>query len=335
MSDFSEEEAGVFPVGKYRGMCVEDVRRADAGYVQWLVRQPWFSARFGHLATNLLSQTPNVTSPPNPARNRMQNLFLRPEFLQQLAWKLLPDHRRSGLVNCQAAADGFAMATGRMHKKLNQTNHGTGTIKVEYGWECNNKSSGKGFYGGYAAYDRKVLVLYQEQVTECSVTQFEPGDGFDVCIDIAALVPAMSYDFPFADAVEREAVREWEVAHGLALVTEWPDVRGKWYVLLRPLLGDDYPTLLRRTHERPGDARGIVVLVGRYDRDDVTSRDELQCLFAHGGARIVFLDELDPRFWAYWSGAVPLPMDEATTADRAHASSTTYTATASRVPFHT
>lgn len=305
----------VLPFGKYRGLSIDDILEADDEYVRWLTRQSWFQERFAYLQTyirrmcsstvngvntvnavnavNAVNSINGVNTRGNPVRNRMQTLFLRPDFLSAFADALVFAQRATSAHDDTAIPD----AADAVHdfletllctdgRKLHERWEDDGaTLVVELGW--NNRNSSLRTYG---AYIRKRLVLQVSGVTRCVVTQFETNDAYDVQVQIDAWRPGGTYDYPDRS----DAVQAWERRHALVHVQDCGQglVLGRWSVILRPLVGVDYTALIRRAHDKPRDGSRVAILIGRYECDDVTSRQELRQLFGNDGVTLVFLDDL-------------------------------------------
>lgn len=67
----------IVPFGKYKGKPVEALAQ-DRQYVDWVTAQPWFREKFANIYTLIVNnfQEPSET----PDHNRLQVLFLKPEF---------------------------------------------------------------------------------------------------------------------------------------------------------------------------------------------------------------------------------------------------------------
>ena len=72
----------VVPFGKYKGQPVEAMM-ADRGYCEWLAGQDWFRSRYAEIHTVII----NYGSEPQdtPEHNRLQAMFLNPEFCCRVA----------------------------------------------------------------------------------------------------------------------------------------------------------------------------------------------------------------------------------------------------------
>lgn len=286
----SDTEQLVLPFGKYRGMTIDEILEADDSYAQWLARQQWFRERFGHLQ-NYIARHPPSTAHADPVKNRMQNLFLKQGFLDDFAGCLGlgagGDGANEDVTSCSDEAEivsEFAHAIGLTTAR--KWTCDDGVITAEMGWRSANS--------------RRLLTVYGRRSVRCSVVQFETSDGYPVKINIARCCPAGSYDFDFGGSQKSDAVGAWEAKHGVVHRSACAeDVRGDWNVVLRPIVGSDYASLLRHTHHCPDGDRGIVLFVARYECDNVTSKDELRQLFGSSGVRVVFMDELNPEHFRY------------------------------------
>lgn len=281
------EDGLILQFGKYKGLSIEDIMESDDKYVQWLLQQDWFRRRFSHVFEYVRNNNtvddgvPKKLPPvPNPIRNRMQNLFLRSEFVRELCISLfrarVPGYDsvpETNTVDCSST-----VLPDR--KRLADRNDGE-TRVIEFGWERK--------YGGYV---RKVLRIHLEHVISSSVSEFETVDGYDVRIVISKCCPANTYSFT-DDSVSFDSF------DGMKRITEKNSVEGVWSIVLKPLLGLDYTRLLRRTHEKPRDGSKVMVVVARYECGNVTSKEELRQLFHTDDVSIVFLEDMESKFTRY------------------------------------
>lgn len=298
----------VIPFGKYRGFSIEDVRQSDSEYLQWLLQQSWFKQKFSKIVEYVSSSLGSEIVVCNPAKNRLQNLFLQERFITEFVLNLVAscNSQNKILTNIiskfplEECVANFVNNVAKSNcKKLKQHIVEDGAIcRCELGWKQSNNNN-KMFYGGYGLYERKVLDVVLRDKVECSICQFESTDGYEVTIDVTKCF--MRGTYTYSGTGDANKLREWEQEYLLRNVDTVPgaNIEGKWGVILRPLLGIDYPSLLRKTHDKSKDTN-VVILVARYDREDVTSREELRKIFGHGGVRIVFLDEMSKEFFRYW-----------------------------------
>ena len=79
----------VFPIGKYRGQTLRDVRARDPSYLEWIGAQAWFVRRCPELAEKIHK---HATNDGTPAHNRLQAMFLNKPFVARVIDAAVPEH---------------------------------------------------------------------------------------------------------------------------------------------------------------------------------------------------------------------------------------------------
>jgi uncharacterized protein (DUF3820 family) len=74
----TDPDSKIIPFGKYRGRLIEDLLIDDPGYLQWLVGQDWFRAKFNILHQVIINR--GAEPEETPDHNAMQVKFLDDEF---------------------------------------------------------------------------------------------------------------------------------------------------------------------------------------------------------------------------------------------------------------
>src|SRR5580693_7231732 len=77
MEDKANETALILPFGKHKGEPIDEVMRADPGWVEWVMAQSWFREKHPTLVQVIVNGGA-LADADTPEHNRLQALFLDP-----------------------------------------------------------------------------------------------------------------------------------------------------------------------------------------------------------------------------------------------------------------
>jgi hypothetical protein len=83
------DQPNIVTFGKYKGRTIEELLEDDPGYLQWLVAQDWFRAKFVTLHQTIINR--GTEPEETPEHNALQVLFLDEEFCRRFIRHLYPD----------------------------------------------------------------------------------------------------------------------------------------------------------------------------------------------------------------------------------------------------
>ena len=263
------------PFGKYKGQPVTALL-ADTKYLEWCKQQEFFKNQTT-IYNICVNQTIQTGQSKTPEHNKLQNLFLKREFLEDITKYLT----------------GYDKTLGELEKL--------------YGTEEYKK------YFGDQRFDADTLTLKYKPV-------FEAEFNWDVILSISGgsnsilfnekLFPSIVNDVNF-DYVCGVIKRDIPLLHGpyFAGIGGHSDGKYKvdWYIEvntvccieIKPLLGDDYPNVLRKMNTqikltKSNDKRlgsMWILLIGEFS-SSVTTIEELIVIFRQSGIKVVFVGDI-------------------------------------------
>jgi hypothetical protein len=270
----------VVTFGKYKGQPVTALL-ADTKYLEWCKQQEFFKNQTT-IYNICVNQTIQTGQSKTPEHNKLQNLFLKRKFLEDITNYLT----------------GFDKTLGELEKLY---------CTEEY----------KKYFGDQR-FDADTLTLKYKPV-------FEAEFNWDVILTITCfsnyilcnqkLVPSVANDFNYVcDAIKRDI----PLLRGPYFAVSGS--RGSFYseikstvdlsievdvvccIEIKPLLGDDYPNVLRKmntqiklTKSNEKRQRRLcsmwILLIGEFS-SSVTTKEELIVIFRQSGIKIVFVGDI-------------------------------------------
>lgn len=238
--------------GKYRGQPIE-VLLADRNYCEWLLAQPGFKENFKGVASIIeLNMTPEDT----PEHNEMQARFL------DYKW----------CVACACAVEGRNVyCVGR-----DKPSFSTFSRIIEFGVENNWIR----IEGGLRP-DDCVDVYFSEPFAV-----FEENN-IDVTFSVSCgywfkSVEQFKYITPYVPTFDTIIEKFYKANPGVNAIY---DFAGTYRVELKPMMGDDYPSVLRK-------CRGVNVLVCRSFASGSVSFGQMKEIFRRNGVKVVMEHEI-------------------------------------------
>lgn len=237
------------PFGKYRGRPVEDML-ADAEYMAWLEAQPWFRARYMHLLSRRDAEAASRT----PVHNRMQALFLDPQYA--LAFSNVAASDR--WLKASACGSAIQWATKRVNDHRKAIGNPTYWVSAEQNqcqldqWE-------------------EMLATLRAHVGEKSASCSFEQNGSDVLVRCFATTLTLNADMSEGNPIARPSKDEFRLR-----------------VEIKPTVADEYPAVLRQMARNNSE----FLFVGEYQGDGVTE-EEFVAIFAASGKVVVFKRDVD------------------------------------------
>lgn len=286
-SNDAAQNTDIVPFGKYKGRPVVDLI-ADRDYTDWLAAQPWFRQRYGNVY-NLIVNT-GAQPQDTPEHNKMQARFLDHDACLNLLrrWLLSPAklHERWWSVNL----------TDRQRERLHVEAGSVSITSLQFesdGWDL--VISGR---------SRLAVTEVSPPTCECQCTPEQCGvrkAGYLVSSPLCEITENQhewSKCFPYSTTARENHCADdcptlWEKGvaagtrglYGDHYYCDSPYVEARAgtgdavtaAVELKPVLGDDYPSVLRAVLKRAemnharrvGSADVLVVLADRVDFEGV------------------------------------------------------------------
>jgi hypothetical protein len=222
------ENLSVIPFGKYKGQPIE-VLQSDKQYADWLMQQDWFKEKYTTFQTLIIN---NFNAPQDsPEHNRLAELFLNDEF----CWKL------------------FSFCGASVTKKYNKRKYNHILPNSTHTIPCN-------------------IVSVEDKGWQVIERKFELKDGSDVCIEIVKIheisynVMVGDYDAPKSRcknlilAYDFNRFGIYPLSGILVPVFEIDSIWSVATIEIKPVVGDDYPTVIRQCRAQ----KSKVLFIGKY-----------------------------------------------------------------------
>ena len=299
----------IVPFGRYKGQSIENLI-ADKSYCQWISQQEFFRNKFSNLYTIIHNNNVSTRDIPTPEHNKLQNMFLKESYIEAICKELF-------LENIQT----FALRYGK--KEFNQyiTNLQT-KCPVDH----------VRFYEAFKSVYDKIDVKHDSICGNIGArATFEAKYNWDVEFDCETPFICIKMDVnKHLDILD--SFKELNISHIQSTFTEISyekddyldiyihaekiDSVGRYvYMEIKPLLGDDYPCVLRKmkkqidstneylqkqTDKHQKEMRnhsvkyiGIYILFIGDFQSSVTSLDELKEIFKNNNIKIIFVKDID------------------------------------------
>jgi hypothetical protein len=250
----------LFPFGKYKGQPTEVVL-ADQQYVTWLLDQPWFrESRFQNIYNTIINYS--AGEPETPDHNAMQIKFLDAEYRRQLFVVFNHKYLSSPFIQpeCNYLRYTVSKSGGHPHYKFEDVEEdiyyrGKSVSKIiaENSLDVSNSRHAYDIKNICSSGSREIIsycsgnLLTEVGFNIISCLKFEErmiwdsfsfeSDGWDVVIDsTAAEVFSCSEKYYYNNCKH-----------------------SKFLIELKPSIGDDYPSILRKLKSRRGDGTRLVI----------------------------------------------------------------------------
>lgn len=292
----------IVPFGKYKGQPVE-MLAADRDYCEWLMAQPWFADRFRDVYNVVINYggQPEET----PEHNALQARFLDDEFCMRLGMLVQPEafdisdklHKAQANAAQLAQADlADAEATLAAVQQTLESNPSS--------WRREQAEEARGIVEKIRAGESTVGLSTNDPPFAVNNRRFEYY-GWDALIVFAGYRTVLRWG--------RDHSYEYFASQRKAFLGDvgWQEFDRFGYptpvcVECKPMVGDDYPAILRqiqryRVDTQHTDVRGHLVtigfplrilLIGQFQAQGATL-EQVTKIFAASGIKVVMLAELE------------------------------------------
>jgi hypothetical protein len=259
----------VVTFGKYKGQPVTSLL-ADVPYLEWCKQQAWFS-KCTTVYNICVNQTITQTDSKTPQHNKLQNLFLDRRFNIELINKIYGLDKTVVFLNSLFESEEYKKYFGDQRFNTNDYGLEKSMIKTEFetifNWDvCLLLGVYVRGKGSYSSNGNRILLepKYNNQVRDINKHLFMNSSNIETW-------EGKTVHYTFADCVST------------------------LYIEIKPLLGDDYPNVLRKMNTQiklTNDSDGrYILLIGEY-ASSTTSKEQLIQIFKQSKIRVVFTDDL-------------------------------------------
>jgi uncharacterized protein (DUF3820 family) len=250
----TDSDPRIIPFGKYKGRLVDEVLLDDPAYLQWLAGQDWFRGKFNILHQVIINR--GAEPEETPDHNTMQVKFLNDDFCLRFMRSCLEPKIES-----------------KIQSELNQRRERNLTsIDRRIEWLSRSYLDDKhGLLRLRSA--RQIVSTPIDKLTFKISREFEEK-GIDVCLTLYAGIDAINDIGPYKLGIDHE----WC----------WVEWRTNFKIEIKPVIGDDYPAVLRQMKANGSD----VLFVGEY-RGQKATQEQFVNTFATAKIRVVFAHDVD------------------------------------------
>jgi uncharacterized protein (DUF3820 family) len=272
----TEQNDNIVPFGKYRGRLVEEVLADDPQYLEWLSGQDWFREKHLNLYQVIINRgfEPEET----PEHNALQVLFLDDNFCRAFysAWSGAPGIPKYWLEKLDAKK---SWERSRCRSKIQEYEHSIQYKEKELEsmrYEVKNRTG--------AADDWQIQYIGRlEREILFARRAIEGKKRIVAAIDIRG--SSLEFSRDFENGVD---VRLTIVLYVDALYDEVKCVIFDHNIEIKPVVGDDYPKVLRQMRA----SNSSVLFLERYTGSGAT-REQFIKTFGSAGIRVIFRDEVE------------------------------------------
>ena len=297
----TDDAPKIIPFGKYKGRLVDEVLVDDPNYLQWLAGQDWFRAKFNILHQVIINR--GAEPEETPDHNAMQVRFLDDDFCVRLithidpqCWhdaasalrskhqknlKLIGDAIISEQAGLTEAEERVAQYTREPHERSD---------KCYYSSLLKDAEKRRDGHVARIDYLSRVQKEFASPIgaleTRVVTRQFEE-QGVDVILRVAAKSANHAFEPPRADDLNLRWYHYDRKGDG------WNDLictLGSLRIELKPVVGDDYPAVLRQMKRTRAD----VLFVGEYTGQGATQEQFMQTMET-AEIRVVFARDVDTQ----------------------------------------
>jgi hypothetical protein len=276
-------ELPIVPSGKYEGKSVLDLM-SDPSTVEWYKQQVWFrtSKKWAPIYNIVVNQQLPNQSQKTPAHNKLQNMFLdkcnQDSFIKQLTGNRLDRFNRQ--IKKLYADEEFIRIFGINEAPDLEVSTDKVIVKFEdkYNWD---------------------LVLYGENHRSIDIDIPSEYTDFDFKNIIEKYLSCACRDYRIHTYISQSITKKCIVFGGVG--RDFYNQYVSTCCELKPLLGDDYPCVLRKLNTQIELTRKdktftdyvirCVLIVGTFQSESAT-KEQLIEIFKQSNIRVVFTDEI-------------------------------------------
>jgi hypothetical protein len=283
----TDEAANIVPFGKYRGQPVEAMM-ADQNYCAWALTQPGLRAKFPSLIAVIVN---GGTAPdaPTPEHNRMQLLFRNPDMRVSTYRSIIGEELDGAIASWLGKSDpvvaaGDAAALAAVDEEIAK-----GTLNPE----LLRGRSGFSHHNGQLLPDQFNYLFHDwrdgadRNAREAAKARTETAYKSAAERKLQEIVMSGEAARRFDDRIRKQPV-EFEV-EGWDVVLA--GLCGRIALELKPIMGDDYPAILRTMKNRTTYGYRRALVVDQFDAEAATI-DDVKWLFAQSNIEVRTLAEI-------------------------------------------
>lgn len=301
----SDESLGVVPFGKYRGQPIE-VLANDRAYCDWLMGQGWFRERFGGIHTLIVN---NFAAPTEtPEHNALQARFLNPDWCERFAMLLgiraTLDRMKNRLIeDWQRAGPHLQRELERRQQEIDRTKRALERRQQEVDrakQEVDRAKQPDKLAQATERVVREQVAWYEKDAAEAVTREAELRAA--IINDYPARVAGLTWTMSTKTEFEVEgkdvvlSVVVWSTDSKFPVFdpswhnTHYEEVRfdATWSVECKPILGDDYPAVLRQMKAN----RSSVLLLEEF-RSSAITLEQLRLFFGRSKFRVVMVADVE------------------------------------------
>jgi hypothetical protein len=286
----TDDTPKIIPFGKYKGRLLDEVLADDPGYLQWLTGQDWFRAKFNILHQVIINR--GAEPEETPEHNAMQVRFLDADFCRRFVMWLYPNYRSEALQvlekrrvhNAALIQKLLAHETKRLSEATAKLIREKKVTQTSDTWYARHYAENRENAARHVAFLSALEPHLRQSVSELGylVTEREfEHKGIDVVLQLTAL-SADHDEYP----ARTPDTLQWRSGDDYWRNMEYASPR--LCIELKPVIGDDYPAVLRQMKANGSN----VLLLCDYVGTGAT-REQFIETFATADKRVVFLRDVE------------------------------------------
>jgi hypothetical protein len=267
------EDIPIVPFGKYKGQPVTSLM-ADTKYIEWLKNQEFFKKHTTIYNICITQSLPNNESC-TPEHNKLQNLFLDNNYCK----KLFMLYKKKNIDDILKELDEFEIKFEPIFTVIKRE------FEAEFNWDMKLTMQYRFNIGNIDKYigqkNRERILLPENKKTKylCGYTNKEFKDTTDEFKN-------------FKDYVDIESGYRCMYISLCSVYVE--SVGCNWFLEIKPLLGNDYPNVLRKmkTQMKLSKIPHSILFVDKFSSESTTVEQLIE-IFYESNICIVFKSDLD------------------------------------------
>jgi len=300
----------IIPFGKYKGKSITELMQ-DTEYLQWCKQQEWFKKYpiIYNICVNQTITTNTNTNQKTPEHNKLQNLFLEKENQNKFLIRLFKLEKDTNALNEIYKTKEYKEYFG--DQKFEDCNFNCTVIfEGEFNWDicmaCKYTNSkiniNPHMYEDIQKNDKNITELIQDyRITKSE--EIKKLERYSINLQ-NKYGNTINNIFKNIRNIRNISDNRYYYDKSIDTSILFPNFGYysyiKIYIEVKPLVGDDYPTILRKmttqiklteTPDKHGDRGGLYVLLIDKFESSSTTKDQLLTIFNNSNISVIFMND--------------------------------------------
>jgi hypothetical protein len=292
----------IVPFGKYRGQPIE-LMMADVDYCNWVLKQPGIRERYAAFIAIIVNggSAPDAET---PEHNRMQALFLDQEMCVAAVRAIIGDdviaeHIKRCLAGfCDGKYEDKDIERARLEavaqfddakRSIEEERDRPRPLERPLKLYCDMTQEERKTFDAERDAAWKRRRSFDDKLSALEETIKEAGRKAAKARIVERIATGQDHEKLYATFSAQFEVNGWDVA-----VIPWQNLYGRdecCCIELKPVLGDDYPAVLRTIKGRCNQVRAAALIVDHFDAEGATY-DQVKRMFKASDVEVRMLAEV-------------------------------------------